>query len=235
MKFTLIVMVLTAILATKASAGGSDGGEQSGTVSTEIGTDNLPPSAARETAVLHIGIYDYATLEPAALGHFLSLTKDILARTGMSVQVSLCRGNSAVACDGVAGISKPLVVRIVAGDAKTMKNAGREPLGQSYADHNGGTMASIFLAPARQQAAAANVPWVLVLSYAAAHEVGHLLLGDQAHTSRGLMKANWDRSDYIAMSQSHCHFTNGQALILASRYGNPTAGPGGTRAYKELR
>jgi hypothetical protein len=118
-------------------------------------------------------------------------------------------------------------VRIVAGNAKEMENARREPLGQSYADHRGGTMASIFLAPARDQAAAANVPWVLVLSYAAAHEVGHLLLGDRAHTSRGLMRAHWDRGDYMAMSQNRLHFTNEQALILADRYGAPATGHNG--------
>jgi hypothetical protein len=226
-RFTFMATLLAATLGTDALAGGSNGGEQTGTVSTEIGTGNLPVATARETATLHIEIFDYAKLEPAALGRFLSLTQDILAGTGMSVQVSLCRGNGVLSCDGVAKVSQPLVVRIVAGNAKEMENARREPLGQSYADHRGGTMASIFLAPARDQAAAANVPWVLVLSYAAAHEVGHLLLGDRAHTSRGLMRAHWDRGDYMAMSQNRLHFTNEQALILADRYGAPATGHNG--------
>jgi hypothetical protein len=33
------------------------------------------------------------------------------------------------------------------------------------------------------------------------------------------MKANWNRSDYMAMDQNQCHFTPEQARILARRYG----------------
>jgi hypothetical protein len=175
-----------------------------------------------QTTTLRVQIYDYSNLEPDALEHFLSLTQDILASTGMSVQVSLCRGNGAFSCEDVAGIPRPLVLRIVAGDAQSMKKSRRPALGQSFADRDGGTLASIFLAPVREQAVAANVPWVLVLSYATAHEIGHLLLGAQAHTSRGLMKANWNRSDYMAMSQNQCHFTHEQALTLATQYGTAT-------------
>ena len=170
---------------------------------------------------LQIQVYDYANIEQVALDRLLSSTHEILATAGIPVQVSLCRGQGAVSCESAEPQTQPLVVRIVPGYAKTSSNARREPLGQSYAGHDGGSVASIFLAPAREQAAAVNVPWLTVLSYAAAHEIGHLLLGDQAHTSRGVMKAHWDRADYMAMSQNQCHFTNEQARILAARFGAP--------------
>ena len=57
------------------------------------------------------------------------------------------------------GYWKVGVVRIVAGDAKTKKNANRPPLGQSFADHNGGTNATVFVRPVKDQAAATSVPW----------------------------------------------------------------------------
>jgi hypothetical protein len=66
----------------------------------------------------------------------------------------------------------------------------------------------------QDQAAAAGVPWVVVLAYAAAHEVGHLLLGS-AHTPRGLMKAEWDGRDYEAMNQNACRFDEKQSGQLA--------------------
>jgi hypothetical protein len=124
----------------------------------------------------------------------VTTAQQILARTGMSVQVGLCRGNGAVSCDNQAGERQPLVVRIIPGGAKTMSKVRSERLGKSYVDHDGGIVASVFLAGVRKQAAAANVPWITVLSYAAAHEVGHLLLGDRAHTSRGVMRAQWNRN-----------------------------------------
>lgn len=171
-----------------------------------------------EAAALQVQIYDYAGLEPHAVRQFLSWTERILVSTGMSVQLSLCRGSIAVSCENQTGIDR-LVVRIVAGNAKATKNVNRPALGQSFAGQNGGTHATVFVRPAQDQAAAANVPWVMVLAHAAAHEVGHLLLGAQAHTSLGLMNANWDRSDYMAMSQNQCHFTPEQARMLAKRYG----------------
>jgi hypothetical protein len=80
-----------------------------------------------------------------------------------------------------------------------------------------------------------RVPWVGVLAHAAAHEVGHLLLGTQAHTSEGLMKANWVRSDFMAMDQDRCHFTVEQARMLANRYGTPAAGSNANSASQEHR
>jgi hypothetical protein len=59
-----------------------------------------------------------------------------------------------------------------------------------------------------------------VLAYAAAHEIGHLLLGD-AHTPQGLMKATWVANDFLAMSQNDFHFSPEQARTLTSRYGAP--------------
>jgi hypothetical protein len=176
--------------------------------------------STQERGALRVEIYDYANLEPDAVRGIVTTTQQILARTGMSVQVSLCHGNDAVSCDNPSGEGLPLVVRIIPGGAKTMSNVRSERLGQSYVDHDGGIVASVFLAGARKQAAAANVPWITVLSYAAAHEVGHLLLGDRAHASRGVMRAQWNRNNYMAMSQNQFDFTSEQSKILARRYGH---------------
>jgi hypothetical protein len=201
LKLTWIAMAMATTLGPNALAGGEDN--------------------SRESTALRVQIYDYADLDAAVLGRFLSLAQKNLASTGMSVQVRLCRGNGALSCDSVSAESaQSPVVRIIAGGAKTMKDARLEPLGQSFADHDGGTVASVFVAPTRDQAAGANMAWITILSYAAAHEVGHLLLGNRAHTSRGVMKASWDLGDYTAMDQNQCHFTKEQSEILASRYGN---------------
>jgi hypothetical protein len=58
-----------------------------------------------------------------------------------------------------------------------MRNV-RGPLGLSFADHEGGTYASVFLAPVRTEAAEQDFPWVTILAYAATHEIGHLLVGN---------------------------------------------------------
>lgn len=177
------------------------------------------PLCAQAPSV-RVQVYDYANLKAPTLRHFLSLTQDILSDTGISVQVNLCRGNGAMPCKSAADALRTLIIRILAGDATHGNDSLHRALGQSFADCNEGTFASVFLAAIRDEAAAADIPWVIVLSYATAHEVGHLLLGAQAHTPRGLMKAIWDRSDYVAMFRNQCHFTREQALLLSERYGN---------------
>jgi hypothetical protein len=172
-----------------------------------------------QASAVQVKVYDYADLKPESLHKVVALTHEILAEAGLSVQVELCRGNLAVSCDGQSGLIRSLVVRVVAGASKTNDSVLRAPLGQSMADHQGGTYASIFMERIQDAAAEANVPRDTVLAYAIAHEVGHLLLGDNAHTPRGVMKGNWDRKDYEAMNQRQFHFIEGQAHQLASRFG----------------
>src|SRR5438445_3647949 len=98
-----------------------------------VGSDNV---SSADAATLQVQIYDYADLEPQTLRQFLSWTKRILVSTGMSVQLSLCRGSIAVSCENQTGRLGSLVVRIVAGEAKTTKNVNRPALGQSFAGKN---------------------------------------------------------------------------------------------------
>lgn len=176
--------------------------------------------AAEDPAPLDIQVYDYANLEAGALGRFALVLREVLETTGVPVHVTVCRGSGTLA-DCTSSSARPLMVRILAGTSKVAANARREPLGDSYADASGGTLASVFVAAAREQAAA-NVDWVPVLSHAAAHEIGHLLLGVQAHAPRGLMKASWDRSDYLALSQKGLRFTPEQVRVLVARYAGPS-------------
>ena len=185
-------------------------------------TGNAKTLTAQASAV-QVKVYDYADLKPESLHRVVALTQQILAGAGLSVRVQLCRGDLAVSCEGQNGLVRSLVVRVVAGGSKTKDSVLRAPLGQSMADHQGGIYASIFMERIQDAAAEANVPRDTVLAYAIAHEVGHLLLGSDAHTPRGVMKGNWDRKDYEAMNQNQFHFIEGQAHQLASRFGGSSS------------
>ncbi len=172
-----------------------------------------------QSSAVQVKVYDYADLKPESLHKVMALTQQILAGAGLSVQLELCRGSLSVSCDGQGGLIRNLVVRVVAGGSKTKDSVLRAPLGQSMADHQGGTYASIFMERIQDAAAEAGVPRDTVLAFAIAHEVGHLLLGSDAHTPQGVMKGNWDRKDYEAMNQNQFHFIAGQAHQFASRFG----------------
>jgi hypothetical protein len=176
-----------------------------------------------QTAAVEVHVYDQAGLQLSTFQKFITLTHRILSETGLSIQVKACGRGFPAMCESQTGETRYLVVRVVAGGPKKMKNVRRPPLGQSFADGDGGKYASVFLERVQDEATAANVPPVIVLAYAAAHEIGHLLLGNQAHTPRGVMKATWDRIDYEAMNQNHLHFSEEQIRQLRSRYGGAGA------------
>jgi hypothetical protein len=53
-----------------------------------------------------------------------------------------------------------------------------------------------------------------VVASAMAHEIGHLLLGPDAHSSRGIMSAHWGRQQWIRMSIGSFLFTPEEAARL---------------------
>jgi hypothetical protein len=176
-------------------------------------------TASAQTSALQVQVYDYAGLSPAALHQFIARTQEILASSGVSLEVDAC-SRGAAPCESHTGSSRQVVIRLVADRGKNGKNVRFETLGTSVAGHDGGTYASVFLKPAEEEASDANLPRTTVLAYAAAHEIGHLLLGEQAHTSQGLMKATWDTQDFQAMAQNGFHFSREQTRELTGRFGS---------------
>ena len=55
-----------------------------------------------------------------------------------------------------------------------------------------------------------------VLGLGAAHELGHLLLGENAHTPNGLMKARWGTDEFKLWSRGNLSFTPEQAGRIQS-------------------
>ena len=175
-----------------------------------------------QTAAIEVQVYDYAGLQPSTLQKFVRGTQKLLSTTGISINVALYEKTAAGSCESPDN-RKKLVLRVEPGSAKKMNNAFYSPLGQAFADHSGGKYASVFLETIQDQASEANVSWLTVLDYAAVHEIGHLLLGSQASTRRGIMKERWDRNDYVDMSQGRLHFSDEQVRQLRSRFASNDA------------
>ena len=172
-----------------------------------------------QAPAVQVQVYDYADMNPGSVHKVVALTQEILAGAGLSIQVIPCRPNPVASCESKSGTTRRLVIRVLPRGPKTMDSVLRPPLARSIAGPEGGMYASVFLSRIKDSPAEANVPWDIVLAYATAHEVGHLLLGADAHTARGVMKASWDREDYEAMYQRQLHFDDGQSRKLASLYG----------------
>ena len=72
-------------------------------------------------------------------------------------------------------------------------------LGESLLDavRRTGTLATIYVDRVEWLARAGGVDTPTVLARAIAHEIGHLLLGTNAHSRRGLMRPVWSREELI--------------------------------------
>ncbi len=191
-----------------------------------------PNSVSAQASAVQVQVYDYTGLSPAAFHEFVARTQDILARSGVSLEVDAC-ARGAAPCESHTGSSRQVVLRVIADTGKSMKNVRLEKLGMSVAGHDGGTYATVFLKPAEEKASDANLPRMVVLAYAAAHEIGHLLLG-QAHSPQGLMKATWGVNDFMAMSQNDFHFSSEQSRKLTS-YGAPRQADAGAKTSIAVR
>src|SRR5262245_18659963 len=60
-----------------------------------------------------------------------------------------------------------------------------------------------------------------ILGHAAAHELGHLLMGNLDHSSKGLMKAQLGQRELESATRGDLLFTDGEGLLIRSALGQP--------------
>jgi hypothetical protein len=89
----------------------------------------------------------------------------------------------------------PHLVRLRLVSSRHAFSANPHALGEALVTDGGGSLAIVYVDRVRAFAQKHRLPFSIVLAYAAAHEVGHLLRGDNQHTQSGLMRACWDRRD----------------------------------------
>lgn len=94
-----------------------------------------------------------------------------------------------------------------------------EVFGVSYLGEDGtGCYSDIFLEPAEElQERGGPSPYLslgTMLGYVAAHEIGHLLLGNNSHSSTGIMRAHWDKEDLERAERRQLLFTEEQGQTM---------------------
>jgi hypothetical protein len=85
--------------------------------------------------------------------------------------------------------------------------AGRKLLGWTAVTPDGGGYVTLYVNPGRRYDSKTSPDPGTLLGYAAAHELGHLLLRTPHHSPSGLMKAEWTRSEHVEILASRLRFT----------------------------
>jgi hypothetical protein len=188
------------------------------------------PSLAGGAVVLDevpVRIYDSTALPAAARQHALDTARGTLAGAGIVVTWLACEGRQpGPMCD--RGLrSGELVLRIVtspraptaAGAAALHSRTSRLPLGDAFVDlgAQGGVLATVYLDRVTTLAAAAGGNVATLLGHAIAHELGHLLLGTNAHGTHGLMRPAWSGDEIRRGRDVDWMFTEAEVKAIRAR------------------
>lgn len=124
-------------------------------------------------------------------------------------------------CTDRVGVNE-LIIRVVGGNRSELE-AGA-PLGYSAIDGRlrNGTLATIFADRVRAVANALYIDRGTLFGRTVAHEVGHLLLGENRHDSSGLMRAYWSGHVLIDNRIEDWMFSSEQGQQMRTRLGERT-------------
>lgn len=140
----------------------------------------------------------------------------IFERAGLSVELVNC-GNSETAssrlCAEPAG-SALLSLRLL---PRPLKPSG-DIFGVAFLGEDGtGRYGDVFLSSAEKLHEDKNVGIAVVLGHVMAHEIGHLILGHNAHSTRGIMRARWETDEVKKLGTGTLLFTPDQQTLMQTR------------------
>jgi hypothetical protein len=156
-------------------------------------------AAPKERIHLVVRLYDSAGITPAVLRAALGDAAGILRGANVDVAWVPCIKTASTGAPPPCSEPLPpghLTVRVVR-DASLPRRVAELPLGFALIDpqRGEGTLATVFLDRVLWLAHSAGVDPATLLARAMAHEIGHLLIGSDHHSSRGLLRAVWRRDE----------------------------------------
>ena len=169
-----------------------------------LSLDQAP--ASLKTTVL---VFNMARVRSKVLGQAEEEATRIFREVGLELEWKECP------CSQSAGPGD-VILRIIPRLFGSMKAGFRDSdLGFAPTGEEGGVLATIFFH--RVEAITKGGPIAPVLGNAIAHELGHLLLGRNAHSADGIMQAHWSRKVLKLASRGSLHFTTEQAQRMRTR------------------
>jgi hypothetical protein len=163
---------------------------------------------------IRIRAYNMAKIPSAMVEGIGQEAKRILGEAGIQVVWLDCsREDQALQC-GAPRTATDFVFRLVVPAPPDRHQRKPQALGQAWASREGGALANVVCPPVESLPYAAQSIYPRVLGHTAVHEIGHLLLGSDAHHYNGIMRARWDDFDWQRMIAGTLLFTKDQAGLL---------------------
>lgn len=167
---------------------------------------------------LTVSVFNDAGVSPSVLSQAQERAIAIMRQSGVSLTWLDCgTPRSRIPNTGCSAIVYPkhVSVRLVPKSSPVKAHI----FGQSFQDAVGdGSYALVYFAGLASSKAATAVPMGELLGCVIAHELGHLLLGKDSHSTAGLMSAVWQDSVLRQVARGNLYFTSDQTDRIHSRY-----------------
>jgi hypothetical protein len=135
-----------------------------------------------------VRVYDVYGLPPDTRREALAIAAETLEHAGVEAVIVDCSAKPAVAACALALREHELVLRI-----HRHPKDGVHVLGDAVVQETGpSTVATVYAAAVAERARRSGGDLAMLVGRVSAHEIGHLLLGTNAHAAHGLMKPSWD-------------------------------------------
>ena len=181
---------------------------------TVVWTSSYGQAAANLEMAIHV--YDYAGIHPGKLAEAEAFAARILEESGLGTKWSNCRlspaANAPTRCAAAAGVIH-LYIRLLPEKMARKFTVPSSMLGMSLPTSEGTFPVDAYVFAERVGVLAQQdqIPLPPLLGAAITHEVGHLLLANEAHTVSGIMRAQWGRRENNDALMGALRFSRGQS------------------------
>jgi hypothetical protein len=187
---------------------------------------NAVPAPAHDLdpeAVVLLRVYRHGARPPDVLDAGLREAAAVLAAAGATMTSLICgddheeRRHRQAACDRELAANE-IVLRIVSDAGETQRTDGAAGVVLGYSVVGATTprpiFATVYFDRVRTLADSGGVDTALLLGWAIAHELGHLLLGTPQHAAKGLMRAFWNRAELHHFNVADWRFSAREAASV---------------------
>lgn len=170
------------------------------------------------TARVTVSVHNDANVPADAMASAEAAASRIFQLAGLEVKLIACAplGDTSSNSPDCSQAAFPthLHVRILS----QPRNLPSSTLGISYVGADGiGCYSDIFFAPVAALHSSSGQEVGSILGYVMAHEIAHLLLGTNSHSTVGIMKARWQEKDLRSARNGELLFTLAQSQIMRER------------------
>lgn len=180
---------------------------------------SLPASARRSSKVerevdpqVTIRVYDYAGLEARLLSRAMDYAAHVYGRSGIEVGRVLCRVRGSNSSDEVCrqgANPTSFQLRIVSNPEHQI--TGTDDLTLGYASS---PLITVYYSRVKELAGLSDVGPDEILGCVVAHELGHVLLGSNAHSPTGIMSAYWGEAELRLVQRNALGFLPFQKELI---------------------